>query len=208
MTLVLPSVVSITRGLAVLRDNLRFIAVAAAGLILLIGTGAAIGDDEIAGERQPESWAGTIGVRSLNLRAGPGEGYPIVGTLKRGDAIVAIDESGRWVRLESSGETEVWAYRAFVNLPADFMAPALGDAENAFIDWAAARGDLEEFSIDSSRRLSIVLAAPAVEATAAAIAREIGCAWRERMQLDEKVTVTVWPTGGPLGGWVAQATCP
>jgi hypothetical protein len=47
-----------------------------------------------------------------------------------------------------------------------------------------------------------------VEATAAAIAREIGCAWRERMQLDEKVTVTVWPTGGPLGGWVAQATCP
>lgn len=208
MTPVLPSVVSITRGLAVLRDNMRFFAVAAAGLIVLIGTGAAIGDDEIAGERQPESWAGTIGARSLNLRAGPGEGFPIVGTLKRGDAIVAIDEAGRWVRLEASGETEVWAHRSFVNLPDDFMAPALGDAENAFIDWAAARGDLEEFSIDSSRRLSIVLAAPAVEATAVAVAREIGCAWRERMQMDEKVTVTVWPTGGPLGGWVAQATCP
>jgi hypothetical protein len=147
---------------------------------------------------------------SLNVRAGPGEGYPIVGKLVRGDRVVAVDEAGRWVRLEGVGDgsTEAWAYKSFLRLPGDFMAPALGDEENAFIDWAASRGDLAEISIDSTRRLSIVLSKPASESAAAAIARDIGCSWRERMDLDEPVTVTVWPASGPLEGWVAQATCP
>ena len=162
------------------------------------------------GESVPDRWEGKVLARSLNVRAGPGEGYPIVGKLKRGDTVTAVDESGRWVRLEGvgDGKTGAWAYRSFVRLPEDFMAPAFGDEENAFIDWAAARGDLAEISVDSSRRLSIVLVEPSDKASATAIAREIGCTWRERMQLDETVTVTVWPQSGPLEGWVAQATCP
>mgnify|MGYP003627218857 CR=1 FL=1 len=208
MTPVLLSSASITRSLAVLRDNLCFFMAGAVGFCVLAAAGAAAAADDDAGVRQPKSWQGTVVARSLNVRAGPGDGYPIVGTLQRGDSIVVVGESGRWVRLEQDDGAEVWAYRAFVKLPDDFMAPALGDAENAFIDWAAARGDLEEFSIDGSRRLSIVLKAPADEAAASAIAREIGCAWRDRMQMEEIVTVTVWPEDGPFGGWVAQATCP
>jgi hypothetical protein len=165
-------------------------------------------DPEIAGERQPDRWEGVVTARSLNVRAGPGEGYPIVGKLKRGERIVAVDEAGRWVKLDGIGDAEAWAYRAFVRLPDDFMAPALGDAENEFIDWAASRGDLAEFSIDGSRRLSIVLATPGDAAMAQQVAYEIGCEWRARMDLDEKVTATVWPAEGPLAGWVAQATCP
>ena len=167
-------------------------------------------DPEPAGERGADSWAGKVVTRSLNIRAGPGKGYPIVAKLKRGDAVKAVDESGRWVRLDGVGDGSVqtWAYRSFLWLPEDFMAPALGNEENEFIDWAAARGDLVEISIDSTRRLSIVLANASDEAAAVAVAREIGCAWRERMELDERVTVTVWPESGPLEGWVAQATCP
>jgi len=168
--------------------------------------GAAENDD--AADRQTDRWQGTVTARSLNVRAGPGESYPIVETLERGDKVVAVDETGRWVRLEGIGEEEAWAYRPFLSLPDDFMAPALGDVENDFIDWAAERGDLAEFAIDSTRRLSIVLSAAGDSDEAAAIAREIGCAWRARMQLDEKVTVTVWPPDGPLSGWVAQGTCP
>jgi hypothetical protein len=205
-----PSAASITRSVLVLRDKARPLLAGVLAALLGIGIGAAAADQEVAGKRAPDRWEGTVLARSLNVRAGPGEGYPIVTTLKRGDAIVAVDEQSRWVRLEGIGEgdVEAWAYRRFLSLPDDFMAPALGDAENDFIDWAAARGDLEEFSIDGVQRLSVVLAVPSDAAGAAAIAREIGCAWRERMQLEEKVTVTVWPDSGPLGGWIAQATCP
>lgn len=155
-------------------------------------------------------WEGKVIARALNVRAGPGEGYPVIGKLKRGDVVIAVDESGRWVRLDGVGDgtTEAWADRSFVRLPTDFMAPALGEEENDFIDWAAARGDLAEISIDGSRRLSIVLKAPAGEPAATIIAREIGCEWRKRMDMKESVTVTVWPESGPLAGWVAQATCP
>lgn len=157
-----------------------------------------------------DHWSGKIIARTLNVRKGPGEGYPIIGKLKRGDEIVAVDESGRWVRLEGFGDgsTEAWIYRAFVRLPKSFMAPALGDKENAFIDWAAARGDLAEISVDDVVRLSIVLAESAGETAAAAIAREVGCSWRERIEVEETVTVTVWPKTGPLEGWIVQATCP
>ena len=176
--------------------------------IFLAPTGARAAEGDSAADRQTDRWQGTVTARNLNVRAGPGEGYPIVETLKRGDKVVAVDEVDRWVRLEGIGEDEAWAYRPFVRLPDDFMAPALGDLENDFIDWASERGDLAEFAIDSTRRLSIVLSETGDEEEAAAIAREIGCAWRTRMQLDEKVTVTVWPPNGPLSGWVAQATCP
>lgn len=194
-----------------MQDNVRSLVGCVMALIVVcIGCVPAAALEDITGARHPDRWIGTVVARSLNVRSGPGEGYPIIGKLKRGEKITAVDEAGRWVRLESVGDdkAQMWAYRTFVDLPDDFMAPALGDVENAFVDWAAARGDLEEFSIDSSRRLSVVLAEPTSEAGAASIAREIGCEWRARMAIDESVTVTVWPDSGPLGGWIAQSTCP
>lgn len=40
-----------------------------------------------------------------------------------------------------------------------------------------------------------------------AIAREVGCAYRERAEHAGRVTVTVWPSDGPANGWLLQATC-
>jgi len=163
------------------------------------------------------SWQGTIRVKNLNVRGGPGEGHDIVARLKRGDKVTAVDKSGRWVRIiglkaEGSGEDapdiDAWVHRSFVNLPKDFMAPTFGDAENAFVDWAIARGDLSELSIESSKRLSLVLAEETDKALAPDIALEVGCAYREQLKIAEKVVVTVWTTKGAAAGWLAQVSCP
>ena len=153
-------------------------------------------------------WPGVITARSLNVREGPGENYEIVSKLKRGDKVEAVDAIGRWVRLNV--EIEAWVHRKFLKLPEDFMAPAFSDEENAFLDWAAERGDLEEISVDGDGRISVVLHAEQGDdvAVAAAIAREVGCGYREQLAYEPVVTVTVWPEAGPAEGWVAQASCP
>ena len=57
-------------------------------------------------------------VERLNLRAGPGVGYPVITTLKRGDEVVALGETAgsgedMWVRVRA-GEQEGWVFRAFL----------------------------------------------------------------------------------------------
>lgn len=154
-----------------------------------------------------EIWTGTITARSLNVRSGPGEGYEIIAKLRRGDEVDAVDQVGRWVRLD--GEEQAWVHRSFVKLPKSFLAPAFSEGENAFLDWAAERGDLAEISVESTGRISMVLAEGRSHDTEAieAIAREVGCAYRERAEHAGRVTVTVWPADGPANGWLLQATC-
>jgi hypothetical protein len=163
------------------------------------------------------SWQGTIRVKNLNVRGGPGEGHDIVAKLKRGDKVVAVDQSGRWVRViglkaEDAGEDapdiDAWVHRSFVNLPKDFLAPTFGDAENAFVDWAIARGDLAELSIESNERLSVRLAEETDNARAPDIALEVGCAYREQLEIAAPVVVTVWSGQGAALGWLAQVSCP
>ncbi len=153
-------------------------------------------------------WQGVITARSLNVREGPGENYEIVDKLKRGAKVEAVDAIGTWVRLNVEGEA--WVSKRFVKLPEDFMAPAFSDEENAFLDWAAARGDLEEISVDGDGRISVVLNPEQGDdpAVAAEIARDVGCGYREQLAYEPVVTVTVWPEAGPAEGWVAQASCP
>ncbi len=172
-------------------------------LLLLGGLLAAppvvVADDKV--------WTGTVRARSLNVRSGPGEGHNIVGKLRRGDKVQAVDESGRWVRLQS--DKPEWVSRRWLTLPDDFMAPAFSEAENKFLDWVADRGDLEQLSVDDAGRLSIVLADQSRDDThAAGLAEEIGCAYRDQTKFDGEVTVTVWPAEGPENGWVVQSTCP
>ena len=165
------------------------------------------------------SWPGTIRVKALNVRGGPGEGHDIVGRLKRGDKIVAVDQTGRWVRIiglkakdgdadAPAPDIEAWVHRSFVRLPKDFLAPTFGEAENAFVDWAIARGDLSELSIESNERLSVVLAADTNKAHADLIAFEIGCAYRDQLKIAAPVIVTVWTGKGAAAGWLAQVSCP
>ncbi len=173
----------------------------------------ALADEHIA----TRSWQGTIRVKKLNVRGGPGEGYDIVARLKRGDKITAIDQTGRWVRViglkpadggENAPDIEAWIHQSFVRLPKDFLAPTFGDDDNDFIDWAIARGDLSKLSIEGSDRLSVVLAEETDKARAPLIALEIGCAYRDQLKITETVVVTVWTDKGAAAGWLAQVSCP
>ncbi len=172
-------------------------------LLLLTGTWG------IADESR-RSWDTTISARTLNVRSGPGEGHPIVGKLKRGDGARAFDEDGRWIHIRDFDDTGAtgWVHRSFLRLPKDFMAPAFGDAENSFLEWASERGDLSEVSVDADDRISIVLGDGVAVARADAIAREVACAWRDLLDPKVAVTATVWPDTGTGAGWLTQTRCP
>ena len=156
------------------------------------------------------SWKGTVRAKTLNVRAGPSTRQQIVAKLKRGDIVEAFDEQGRWVHIRGfdSPGTSGWVSRAFVNLPEDFMAPAFGDIENAFLEWVSDRGDLAEISVEDDHSLSMVMADDVSEARAPSVARNIACAYRARLGLSEPVVATVWPPDGPERGWTAQVSCP
>lgn len=157
-----------------------------------------------------KSWEGTVRARTLNVRAGPSTGQQIVAKLKQGDIIEAFDEQGRWVHIRGfdSAGTNGWVSRGFLNLPDDFMAPAFGDIENAFLEWVSDRGDLAEISVEADHRLSMVMADDVPQSRAPSVAREVACAYRTRLGLDEEVVATVWPPEGPERGWTAQVSCP
>ena len=174
------------------------------GGLLLLTSSLGIADEP------RRSWDATISARTLNVRSGPGEGHPIVSKLKRGDGVRAFDEDGRWVHIREFDDTgaEGWVHRSFVRLPKEFMAPAFGEAENAFLEWASERGDLSEVSVEADDRISIVLGDGVAAERADAIAREVACAWRELLDPKVDVTATVWPESGPDAGWLTQMRCP
>lgn len=174
------------------------------GVLLLLTASGGIADES------RRSWDATISARTLNVRAGPGEGHPIVGKLKRGDKAVAFDEDGRWVHIREFNDTGAvgWVHRSFVRLPKDFMAPAFGEAENAFLEWASERGDLSEVSVEADDRISIVLGEGVAVTRADEIARDVACAWRELLSPKVAVTTTVWPETGTAAGWLTQTRCP
>lgn len=161
-------------------------------------------------EEPPKSWEGTITARTLNVRAGPGQSRDIVTRLKRGDRVIAFDEQDNWVHIrefDDSGKTG-WVSRSFVRLPESFMAPAFGDIENAFLEWASDRGDLSVVSVEADNRLSLVLNQDLESAGAARVAREVACVYRARLSLEGPVVATVWSSSGPQDGWIVQVTCP
>ena len=48
--------------------------------------------------------------KKINLRAGPGENYGVVGTLQHGDAVQAIDTKGEWTQIQAP--TNAYAFMA------------------------------------------------------------------------------------------------
>lgn len=174
------------------------------GAFLLLTGSAGIADEP------KRSWEATISARTLNVRAGPGEGHPIVSKLKRGDKARAFDEDGRWIHIRGFDDTDAmgWVHRSFVRLPKEFMAPAFGEAENDFLEWASQRGDLSEVSIEVDDRISIILGPGVAAERADAIARDVACTWRELLDPKVDVTATVWPDTGTGAGWVTQTRCP
>ena len=178
--------------------------VAFAVLLLFVGSSLAWAQEP------PKTWEGTISARTLNVRAGPGQSRDIVARLKRGERVIAFDERDNWVHIrefDDSGKTG-WVSRSFIRLPKSFMAPAFGDIENAFLEWASARGDLSVVSVEADNRLSLVLNRDLEREGAARVAREVACVYRDRLSLDGAVVATVWPASGPQNGWIVQVTCP
>lgn len=43
---------------------------------------------------------GAVSVKKLNLRAGPGENYSVVGVLEQGTSVNAIETKGNWIKIE------------------------------------------------------------------------------------------------------------
>ena len=181
-----------------------------AGAVAMAADPAAAADasQNVEPLRMPKRWTATVEASKLNVRGGPGDGYPVIETLEQGAAVTVVSQSGAWIRLDRP--EEAWVARAFVNLPKDFMAPLFGEADNAFLDWAAATGHFEEVSVEDDGRLSVILVRPLYDDPdkVEQVARDVACTFRERTEVEGIVSVTVWAPGGPAAGLVQQVKCP
>jgi SH3-like domain-containing protein len=55
-----------------------------------------------------------VKVSTLNVRAGPGTNYSVVGQLKRGDAVLALETFQEWRRIQAPAGAAVWVNREYV----------------------------------------------------------------------------------------------
>lgn len=158
--------------------------------------------------RAPKVWMATVNANKLNVRSGPGDGFKVVETLELGASVGVVGQSGTWVKLDRP--VEAWVARMFLKLPSDFLSPLFRDADNAFLDWAAATGNFEELSVEAEGRLSVILARPlyADMDKLEKIARDTACAFRDRTTYPGVVQLTVWAADGPSAGLVRQVNCP
>jgi uncharacterized protein YgiM (DUF1202 family) len=53
----------------------------------------------------------------LNVRAGPGTNFPVLGQLERGDAVQVEEASGDWRRIAAPQAVTLWISRAYVQVP-------------------------------------------------------------------------------------------
>lgn len=60
--------------------------------------------------------------RSVNLRAGPGTTYPVVGGVASGDSLTIIDEENGWLQADFGGGSTAWIHAALTGSRADATA--------------------------------------------------------------------------------------
>jgi hypothetical protein len=79
---------------------------------------------------QPTAVDATVTSSTLNVRAGPGTNYPIVGSLKKGDGveIVGRSQDSKWVKLDTSNIKEAWASTQFLDIPINIARVAVAAA--------------------------------------------------------------------------------
>lgn len=162
--------------------------------LLVLGAGAHAQEAEVLVER-------------LNVRAGPGKAYPVVEVVTRGEKLPVEGIEGRWVKLK--WPTEAWVYEKYVKLPKDFAVPAFSDAENAFLEWAGATGDIEELSIEDKGVIWVILKEGryATKQNMVEIAERLACGYRKETGYPGKAVVTVYPPSGPDSSALARASC-
>jgi len=65
------------------------------------------------GTLQGESTEGIVEAGRLNIRVKPGK-YTVVGTLKRGDKIIILEEKNGWYRIALPADVSVWVSTGFI----------------------------------------------------------------------------------------------
>lgn len=80
---------------------------------------ARAGQRSVAPDVLPGTLAPTATVRAegANLREGPGARFPVLGRLKRGEAVQLLDERGEWSNVRAPDGTEGWVFRDLLTEP-------------------------------------------------------------------------------------------
>ena len=60
-----------------------------------------------------------VTVSELNVRSGPGTNYPVISQVKKGNilAVIAVDNSDNWLKIQFKDGTTGWVSRKYVTLP-------------------------------------------------------------------------------------------
>jgi hypothetical protein len=77
--------------------------------------------------------AAVVSTELLNVRAGPGTNYPVVGTLKRGDGVEVAGRSAdsRWAKLGFADVQEAWASAQYLAFSIEFEQVPVAEAPAA-----------------------------------------------------------------------------
>ena len=70
-----------------------------------------------------DSASNTVKARKLNLRAGPGENYSVIGILVRGDSVKPIRSKAEWIEIESVTNTFAFVASELLEVAAEKPAP-------------------------------------------------------------------------------------
>src|SRR5581483_1780895 len=73
----------------------------------------------------------TVKAKKLNLRAGPGENYSIIGALQKGDAVETLETKGEWTEIQTP--TNAFAFIAAAYLKQETPLVAAVPAEPATV---------------------------------------------------------------------------
>ena len=57
---------------------------------------------------------GTVQTKKLNVRAGPGINYNVVGVLQRGDQVIPRGEFGEWIKIAPPEAASVWIHQDYI----------------------------------------------------------------------------------------------
>ncbi len=72
----------------------------------------------------------TVKSATLNVRGGPSTAYPVVATLKQGDAVRIIGRSAdsQWAKIELAGQSQAWVSVSLLNVTIDLSKVAVAAA--------------------------------------------------------------------------------
>jgi uncharacterized protein YgiM (DUF1202 family) len=109
-----------------------------------------------------DSASNTVNTKKVNLRAGPGENYGVLGTLNKGDAVQTLESKGEWTQIQAP--TNAYAFIA-----AQYLKQEEGGATVAATPTTAAPATTTEAPVTTTTMPEMpAVAAPPTEAPGAA----------------------------------------